>query len=283
MKLLSWNVQWFRGLDGVVDVGRVLAHARALCDFDVLCLQEVSACMRGLPGGDFDQVAEVERLLPGYSVFFAAAVDLGKQRGGPRERFGNLLATRLPTLLVEHHPLPLLREAGTPSSRRICTHALLQTGSGPVSVFNTHLEFHSPAQRALQVQRLLEIIRENADLVTPGAEPDEPADGPYRVLRRTQHSVLCGDLNFGPGSSEYRSLLRGNATLALRDLFSAWSGLEQRQPTFGCFDRSYVSEPIACDHVLATPALASRPGRIAVDTDCRLSDHQPVWAEWESF
>ncbi len=27
MRILTWNVQWFRGLDGVVDVRRVVAHA----------------------------------------------------------------------------------------------------------------------------------------------------------------------------------------------------------------------------------------------------------------
>ena len=40
--LVTWNVQWFCGLDERVDVPRVLAHARAMADFDVLCLQEVA-------------------------------------------------------------------------------------------------------------------------------------------------------------------------------------------------------------------------------------------------
>lgn len=49
--LLSWNVQWFCGLDQRVDVARVLAHARALADFDLLCLQEVAIGYPGLAGG----------------------------------------------------------------------------------------------------------------------------------------------------------------------------------------------------------------------------------------
>jgi endonuclease/exonuclease/phosphatase family metal-dependent hydrolase len=42
MKLITWNVQWCRGCDGRVDPSRIVEHARALADFDVLCLQEVA-------------------------------------------------------------------------------------------------------------------------------------------------------------------------------------------------------------------------------------------------
>jgi endonuclease/exonuclease/phosphatase family metal-dependent hydrolase len=30
MKILTWNVQWFKGLDGVVDIERVLQKAREI-------------------------------------------------------------------------------------------------------------------------------------------------------------------------------------------------------------------------------------------------------------
>jgi len=42
MKLITWNIQWARGVDGRVDVKRVVEAARAMADFDVLCLQEVA-------------------------------------------------------------------------------------------------------------------------------------------------------------------------------------------------------------------------------------------------
>ena len=35
MKIITWNVQWFCGLDGVVDVARVVDAARAMADFDL--------------------------------------------------------------------------------------------------------------------------------------------------------------------------------------------------------------------------------------------------------
>ena len=42
MKIVTYNVQWFKGLDNVVDIARVLNVARELADFDALCLQEVA-------------------------------------------------------------------------------------------------------------------------------------------------------------------------------------------------------------------------------------------------
>jgi len=42
MKLITWNVQWCRGVDGRVDPARIVRHAKAIADFDVLCLQEIA-------------------------------------------------------------------------------------------------------------------------------------------------------------------------------------------------------------------------------------------------
>ena len=43
MKIITWNVQWCRGVDGRVDPARIVEHAKALADFDVLCLQEIAS------------------------------------------------------------------------------------------------------------------------------------------------------------------------------------------------------------------------------------------------
>jgi endonuclease/exonuclease/phosphatase family metal-dependent hydrolase len=282
MKLLTWNVQWFLGLDGVVDVARVIGHARQLCDFDVLCLQEVAVDFPGLDGTPpVDQAAAVARLLPGYEVFYAPAVNYGGHaKGAPRECFGNLVATRLPALLAEHHPLPLVSEPGVPSARRVCTTVLVDAPGGPVTIMNTHLEYHSAAQRALQVQRILEIHRENCDLVTaPGAS--RPQAGLYRGRPRTPRAILCGDFNFDAGSSEYLSLTRGDTGESFRDVYDSVYGAAPRPATFGLYDKRYVKQPIACDHVFATRNMAALPRRIEVDGLTRHSDHQPVHVEWE--
>lgn len=89
MNLVSWNIQWCRGVDGRVDPARIADAARAFADFDVLCLQEVTVNFPGLPGNHGeDQLAELARALPGYTALFGAATDLGGA-SGQRRQFGN--------------------------------------------------------------------------------------------------------------------------------------------------------------------------------------------------
>ena len=37
MKLITWNIQWGRGIDLKVDLARIAHGAREIADFDVLC------------------------------------------------------------------------------------------------------------------------------------------------------------------------------------------------------------------------------------------------------
>ena len=96
MKLITWNIQWGCGLDGRVDLARIVRHARSMADFDVLCLQEVADNFPapGLDGNDDrDQFAELARLLPEYRRIEGYGVDLAGD-GGRRRRFGNALERR---------------------------------------------------------------------------------------------------------------------------------------------------------------------------------------------
>src|SRR4051794_23585608 len=106
MKLITWNIQWCRGVDGSVDPERIVRHARALGDFDVLCLQEVARNFPGLVGNDnSDQFARLASLLPGFSSIEGIAVDDFSSLDGHRE-FGNQVLTRLPVISVFRHLLP---------------------------------------------------------------------------------------------------------------------------------------------------------------------------------
>ncbi len=105
MRLLSWNIQWGRGIDGRVDLARAAAVARDF-DADVICLQEVAINHPGLPGGAaMDQVAWLSGLFLGYEAIHAVGSDLPDGLGG-RRQFGNLILSRLPVMQVFRHPLP---------------------------------------------------------------------------------------------------------------------------------------------------------------------------------
>ena len=42
MRLMTWNTQWCCGIDTKVDPARIVAEAKRIADFDVLCLQEIA-------------------------------------------------------------------------------------------------------------------------------------------------------------------------------------------------------------------------------------------------
>ena len=157
MKLITWNIQWCRGVDGNVDPGRIIREARNLGDFDVLCLQEVARNYPGLNGNNADdQFGRLASLLPGFTSIEGIAVDDFSSVDGRRE-FGNQILTRLPVISVFRHLLPWPADPDVPTMQRMALEVVLKTDKGPLRVTTSHLEFYSEKQREAQVERLREL------------------------------------------------------------------------------------------------------------------------------
>ncbi|HMO44408.1 MAG TPA: endonuclease/exonuclease/phosphatase family protein [Rubrivivax sp.] len=272
MKLVTWNTQWCCGLDGVVSARRIVDGARALADFDVLCLQEIAQGYRGLRGAPGDQPAELAALLPGFQVFFGAAVD-EFAADGTRQRFGNLIATRLPVLQVQQHALPWPADGGVPSMPRMCSVLTLRDPRlGALRVMTTHLEYYSRLQRTAQARALVELHAQAcARAAAPPADDDDPGS-PFQAKTHTPQAVLCGDFNLEAHEPEYALIAAGG----LRDAWRLLHGDVPQPPTFRLFDRSCGPTPAAFDFVFVSPELAPRVRRFAVDGLTQASDHQPV-------
>src|SRR5262245_62145183 len=128
MRLLCWNVQSCRGMDGETDPARTAAEARRLADPDVLCLQEV----------DSEALAQA---LPEYQPAWATGVDV--PLGAGRYRFGNLVLSRRPVGRVLRHSLPWPPSPDKPSMPRVAVEAVVEAPFGLVRVVTTHLEYYS--------------------------------------------------------------------------------------------------------------------------------------------
>src|SRR5205823_1547449 len=50
MRLMTWNVQWCRGIDERVDPARIAAEVKRIADPDVVCMQEIGMNFPELPG-----------------------------------------------------------------------------------------------------------------------------------------------------------------------------------------------------------------------------------------
>jgi endonuclease/exonuclease/phosphatase family metal-dependent hydrolase len=281
MKILTWNVQWFKGLDGVVDIERVLHKAREIADFDVLCMQEISVNYNALTGETpSDQVARVRALLPGYEVFFGPAIDELSPSGTYRQQFGNLIASRFPVRLVEHILLPdpaAEGEKNTPSMRRVCVVCTVEAPWGPVRVMTSHLEYYNATARLAQVSALREIhLRACARASRP---PETIQDSPYQRKPYTMDAVLCGDFNFELDSFEHATMIQPDPSGALLNAWSALDASKSYPATFRIFDRTYGPEPVGCDFFFVSPSMAKRVISVSVDQQTQVSDHQPVLLE----
>jgi endonuclease/exonuclease/phosphatase family metal-dependent hydrolase len=277
MRLLDWNVQWCRGLDGVVDPGRIVREARRLADPDVLCLQEVSVGFADLAGSTGeDQLLALERELPGYALFFASAVDV-PTANGRRARFGNLVASRLPVGRVMRHSLPW-PATRAPSMPRAAMEVTLQAAFGAVRVTSTHLEYYSSRHRAAQVERLREL---HCQIGHAGRSDKE--QGPFRPLARPKSAIVCGDFNMPPEDPLRARLLEAflEDTPKLVDAWEALHPGEPHPPTFRVHEREEGEAPYCCDYVFVSEDLRSRLKSIRVDGMNRASDHQPVIVEIE--
>lgn len=279
MKLVTWNTQWCRGLDGTVSPERIVQGAWAMGDFDVLCLQEIAVNYPRLAGdAGHDQPAMLAALLPGFQVFFGAAVD-ERAADGSRSRFGNLIATRLPVAQVQHHPLPYPADGGVRSMPRMCTVVtVVDPALGPVRVMTTHLEFYSQRQRLAQAIALREL---HAQACAQAAAPPQPSDdgSPFQTKPHTANAVLCGDFNMESSWPEYAEVTRPGAHGRLWDCWPLVHGAAPQPPTFHVHDSTYSPTPVACDFVFVSDGLKDRVHRIEVDGRTKASDHQPVMVE----
>jgi len=281
MNLITWNVQWCRGVDGSVDAARIARTALDTAAFDVLCLQEIAVNFGSLAGSrSEDQMGELAQALPGYIPIFGTATDLPDDAGG-RSLFGNAVFTRLPASQVFRHSLPWPADPGVPSMQRMALEVVVQTTSGPLRVISTHLEYYSPLQRMAQVEALRQLHEEACGHArAPRPDAEEPGT-PFSPAHRPASAMVCGDFNFEPHHLEHARITApfSNGEPAFRDAWElAHPGLPHT-PTVGVHENSL---PAACfDFVFVTQDLVARVRRVEVNSATEASDHQPVLVELE--
>ncbi|MCP8940329.1 endonuclease/exonuclease/phosphatase family protein [Alsobacter sp. SYSU M60028] len=276
MKLITWNIQWGLGADGIMDPARIVAHAREMADFDVLCLQEVAANFPELAGGPgHDQFALIAGLLPGYRAVAFAPLEFDDAQGRPK-RFGNALFSRLPVAQALRHTLPW-GAAATRNMPRGLVEAVVHAGGAPVRVMTTHLEYSHPALRQAQVEAIRELHR-----AACAREATPREDGPGTYVRRpgAVSAILCGDFNMRPEDLTLHRLAEpfGDGAPRFVDAWRALNG-DAPHPDSACIVDQSFAPPHCCDYVFVTEDIAPRLRRVVYDVDTRVSDHQPVLVE----
>ncbi len=282
VKLITWNIQWCRGVDGRVDPARIVARARALADFDVLCLQEVAANFPALPGSAGENQFEMlAQLLPGFAAIPGAGVDTIAPDGS-RRAFGNLILSRLPVRQALRIQLPWPADPEARSMPRMLIDAAVEAPFGPLRVMTTHLEYFSARQRAAQVVAIRAHHAEACERARRPGIPGKP-ETPFASPSQTASAILTADFNFRPDD-----LLHARLQAPFPDgapaFVDAWTIANPGRPhvhTNGVYDRVQWPEPYACDFFFVTEDLRARVRRIEVDSITQASDHQPLLIELE--
>ena len=244
-----------------------------MADFDVLCLQEVAINYPRLDGdASQDQPQQLRELLPGFEVFFGAAVD----ELAPRRQIAATL--RQP----DRHPsaggagaslhLPYPADADAGGVRSMPAHLRVGDGAdadlGPVRFMTTHLSFTRPRCVWRKARELLRLHAQGCALAAHPPLLDDTGS-PFQSKPHTAHCILTGDFNFEPDSDEY-ALLQTPQAGASR-LVDAGGRLcasrapRRHAPTFRLHDRRYGPEPITCDFLFVSDGLAPRVRRVDVD------------------
>lgn len=280
MKLLSWNIQWGRGMDDDVDLQRIVRTIHRLDDFDIICLQEVAVNFPGLPGShNDDQLAVLSALLPGYSPIFGIGTDVPNGQGG-RNQFGNVIFSRFPVGQVWRHLLPWQAELSTPSMQRVLVEAVVTTNIGSIRIMTTHLEYYSQRQREMQIDAIRYLHHEACSMSSRKTLPEEQG-GTFEVFPRPREAILCGDLNFSATAPEHEQILApfSDNTPGFHDAWSLLNPWIPHSPTVGIHPVDFVDQPECFDFVLITDGLVKHLKKHSVDAKTTASDHQPVWVE----
>jgi endonuclease/exonuclease/phosphatase family metal-dependent hydrolase len=280
MKLITWNIQWGRGIDGRVDLERIVRVAREMADFDVICMQEVADNFPGLAGNDDrDQFAVLAQLLPSYRGIEGYGVDLAGD-GGRRRRFGNVIFSRYGVLSARRHALPWPADRGKETMPRVAVEATLQSPMGALRVTTTHLEYYSDVQRRAQAQRLCQLHDEACRrALHPGAATAQ--GGPFDATPQATSAILVGDFNFPPENPAYGDIQQSLAPdiPAYRDAWLLAHDHRPHEATFCVHAKAYSKTPYCCDFAFVSADIARRVRSVEIGTLTQASDHQPVLLE----
>jgi len=228
--VLTYNIHHGEGVDGVFDLERIAQHILD-SEADLVALQEVDVSTGRSSG--VDQAAELARLT-GMQAVFGKAIDYD---GG---QYGDAVLTRLPIIAEEILPL----RAEPHHEERVAVMVTVQSPWGfPLRFVGTHLDHtKDPSDRIRQATELLQALAPTGKQIPP--------------------TLLLGDLNAGPGTTEIELLL---------DSFD--SAAQPALPTFP------AHAPVkAIDWVLMAPRGFWQVHSIATLDAPIASDHLPVKA-----
>ncbi len=287
VRIVTYNIQYSRGKDGVFDLGRIVDAVRGA---DIIGLQEVTRHLP--PAPDHDQPAVLEALLGEYYCVYGAPADTDASMRNDdgmvvnrRRQFGNMLFSRWPIVSMRLELFPRVRTFDKLSLQRGALEAVIDHPDGPLRVYVVHLDHLLERQRVKEVGHLLEFA-------FAATRHGTAATGPAGVIGGSSwvpaEFVVIGDCNMLPASPAYLRMTGDpdyyyGQTMTSDHLVDTWP-LVGREITDGVtwWDEAKGFESgTRLDYVFVTPGLVGGVVGAGIDQDAAGSDHQPVWIDLE--
>lgn len=289
MKLVSYNIQYGRGRDGVFDLERIVGEVAGA---DIIALQEVERFWQR--SGMRDQPREIADLLRDYYWIYGAGVDLncdadvgaginGDSRNR-RRQFGNMLLSRQPILSSRNHLLPKYGSLGPMSIQRSALEGVIETAGRLLRVYSLHLTHLSAETRMPQLERLLAIHErapvEGGALSGAGLKEEWTHDGMPPAL--PGEAIFMGDFNMEPDSEEYARMTGpvspyGGRITNPHGFVDAWvaAGNDEGEGVTADID----GRGVRLDYCFVSASMIDAIRAARIDGDAVGSDHQPLWVD----
>jgi endonuclease/exonuclease/phosphatase family metal-dependent hydrolase len=273
MKLLSFNIQYGFGADGIYDLARSAAVIKGA---DIAALQEVDR--HWSRSGHDDQPALLAAMLPQFHTAYGPAFDMDAsivEEGlvhNRRRQFGPMILSRWPILWTRLHLLPLWPMITPINTQTGALEACIATPAGPLRVLSVHLAHVGVEERLAQIAHLKAWSGTDDEPARNWTEGQAPPPCPASIL-------WMGDFNMEPGSAEYHALIGQSpyhpGARYEGGLIDAVAAQVHTHDKLIAGQRRLRQ----LDHIFASADLAPRLMRAWVDVDCGASDHLPLWVE----
>lgn len=284
MKIVTYNIRYGVGMDDEVNLPRIADEVRGA---DIIALQEVDRFWER--NGNVDQAAELADLLD-YHWVYGPGLDMDasfRDENGKlvnrRRQHGEMILSRYPITSTRTYPLPKFGSITRHAIQAALLEAVIETPTGPLRVYNTHLFYWSPdfaiTQAEFVRERILKAPSEGgAWCGGPGIDEHWSSGDPMPTM--PQDALLLGDMNNAPGSKVYEIFvgppsMEGGRVQSLDGFVDpwVWLGNEENSGRTSHFSTTRI------DHTFVSASMRHRIKSMRIDSDAQGSDHLPVWLE----
>jgi endonuclease/exonuclease/phosphatase family metal-dependent hydrolase len=278
MEVISYKIQFGRGLDGLFDLGRVCDSIKGA---DIICLQEVEAGWQR--SGNIHQAQAISELLPEYYAVFGSSFDVDnsyKTDDGRvvnrRRQHGVFILSRWPILSTRTFNLPKVNYAHKFNMQMGFVEAVIDCDP-PIRIYNLHAGYLQAGERKTQFEYFIDVyqrspLEQGAWSGKPDIDSDDWSNG-WKMPTMPKSAIVCGDFNCPPGSREYRYIIDNS------DISDCWQLVDPANLMSSTLKHEKTKDidiSGKIDHIFVSPDLVDRVREVSIDQLAEGSDHKPV-------